>query len=463
MDMFEAGTETSSEARASAPLAERMRPRCLPDVLGQGHLLGEEGLLVRLLRERRLVSMILWGPPGSGKTTLARLLAEGAGATLRALPAVSSGVKDIKEVVEWARHRQQARPEEPAPVLFIDEIHRHNKAQQDQLLPHVERGTVTLIGATTENPSFEIIAPLLSRCRVLTLRPLGTEDLIAILRRALAEPDSGLEGTEADAEALEAMAALADGDARRALNALELAASLGAQRITVETVRDVAQRTHLLYDRAGEEHFNQISALHKALRGSDAQAAVYWTLRMLEAGEDPLYVARRMIRFASEDVGLADPQALPQAIAARQAYETLGSPEGELALVQAAIYLATAPKSNALYLAEGEARRVIRETGSLGVPMHIRNAPTSLMKAIGYGEGYRYDHSEEGHHAGGQTYLPQPLAGKTFYRPGAMGFEKTIADRIAWWAKRRGAKVEGSESSPQDAERASKSSGEREG
>lgn len=445
MDLFGgSASQEPTDAGAPAPLAERMRPRTLEEMLGQRHLLGPEGLLARLLAGRRLPSLILWGPPGSGKTTLARLLAQHVEAPLRAISAVTSGVKDIQEVMEWAQLRRRTHPDSPAPVLFIDEIHRHNKAQQDQLLGHVERGTVTLIGATTENPSFEVISPLLSRCRVLTLNPLSTEDLVAILRRALADSERGLGGLglAADDEALEAIAALADGDARRALNALELAASLapageGQGRIGMETVRAVAQRAHLLYDRAGEEHYNQISAMHKALRGSDVQAAIYWTLRMIEAGEDPLSIARRMIRFASEDVGLADPQALVQAIAARQAYETLGSPEGELALVQAAVYLATAPKSNALYRAESAARRVIRETGSLAVPLHIRNAPTSLMKALGYSAGYRYDHDEAGHHAAGQEYLPEPLRGQEFYRPSEMGFEKKIAERMEWWRKRR--------------------------
>jgi putative ATPase len=386
------------------------------------------------------MSMILWGPPGCGKTTLARLLADGVGAPMRALSAVTSGVKDIRAVVEWARHRRNMNPGEAPPVLFIDEIHRHNKAQQDQLLPHVEQGVVTMIGATTENPSFQVIAPLLSRCRVLTLKPLDVADLMTLLRRALKDRDRGVPGEiSADDDALEALVGLADGDARRALNALELAASLcgEAKRVTVATVKDVAQRAHLLYDRAGEEHFNQISALHKALRGSDPQGAVYWTMRMLEAGEDPLYVARRLIRFASEDIGMADPQALPQTLAARQAFETLGSPEGDLAIVQAAVYLATAPKSNALYRAEGSARQTIRETGSLPVPLHIRNAPTGLMKAEGYGAGYKYDHDDPEHHAAGQEYLPEALRGREFYQPGTQGFEKMICERLAWWAKRR--------------------------
>jgi putative ATPase len=472
MDLFPSSCEPPSDPEPEAgpgtlpPLADRMRPRSLEEMVGQEHLLGPEGLLVRLVNEQRLISMILWGPPGSGKTTLARLLAHQVGARLRALSAVTSGVKDIKAVMEWAQAQRQFEPDQPAPVLFIDEIHRHNKAQQDQLLPHVERGTVTLIGATTENPSFEIISPLLSRCRALTLNPLNLEELILIMRRALADRERGvgagmgipapLEGGAED-EALAALAELADGDARRALNALELAASLSAdQGITMSTVQDVAQRAHLIYDRAGEEHYNQISALHKALRGSDVQAAIYWTLRMLEAGEDPLYVARRLIRFASEDVGLADPQALSMTLAARQAYETLGSPEGDLAIVQAAAYLATAPKSNALYRAEKAAREVIRQTGSLPVPLHIRNAPTGLMKEMGYGEGYQYDHDHEGGHAAGQEYLPEALRGRIFYDPTRMGFEKTIRERLAWWAKRRsnvegrGSNVEGRSSKEDD-------------
>jgi putative ATPase len=445
MDLFKSpsGKLSRETDPGQIPLAERMRPQVLGDIVGQDHLLGEEGLLARLLAEGRLCSLILWGPPGCGKTTLARLLARQVDAPLRQLSAVASGVKDIKQTVEWAKATRQAHPERGTPVLFIDEIHRHNKAQQDQLLPHVEAGIFTLIGATTENPSFEIIAPLLSRCRVLTLGALEIAHLVAIMRRALGDAECGLPKTEGHPltspdEALEALAGLADGDARRALNALELAASLAeGEEIALETVRVVAQRAHLLYDRAGEEHYNQISALHKSLRGSDVQAAIYWTCRMLEAGEDPLYIARRLIRFASEDIGLADPQALPQTLAARQAYETLGSPEGDLAIVQAAAYLATAPKSNALHLAEKKARGTIRETGSLPVPLHIRNAPTGLMKEIGYGRGYRYDHDEEGGHAAGQEHLPEALRGRLFYEPGTMGFEKTIAERLRWWAERR--------------------------
>ncbi len=445
MDIFESqsGKLPAPPDSSQIPLAERMRPQTLSHIVGQDQLLGQEGLLARLLAEGRLCSLILWGPPGCGKTTLARLLAREVGAPLRQLSAVTSGTKDIKQTVEWAKTIRQAHPERGTPVLFIDEIHRHNKAQQDQLLPHVEAGVFTLIGATTENPSFEIIAPLLSRCRVLTLGSLELGHLVAIMRRALENAESGLPKAEghpftAPDDALEALGGLADGDARRALNALELAASLAeGEEITLETVKTVAQRAHLLYDRAGEEHYNQISALHKSLRGSDVQAAIYWTCRMLEAGEDPLYVARRLIRFACEDVGLADPQALPQTLAARQAYETLGSPEGDLALVQAAAYLATAPKSNALYIAEKTARQTIRETGSLPVPLHIRNAPTGLMKEIGYGKGYRYDHDEKGGHAAGQEHLPEALRGRTFYEPGPMGFEKTIAERLRWWAERR--------------------------
>src|SRR5881296_3649093 len=381
---------------APAPLADRMRPRVLDEIVGQEHLLGPGKVLRSAIETGELHSMILWGPPGSGKTTLARLMAHTTGARFVAFSAVLSGVKEIREVVaeaERARARTRTRT-----ILFVDEIHRFNRAQQDAFLPHVETGTIVLVGATTENPSFEVNSALLSRCRVYVLRALGEDDVVAILRNALGDAARGLAGLspEVDDDALRLIARLANGDARAALNVLEVAVGLtptgGRRRVTGASVRQAAQTKTLLYDKAGEEHYNLISALHKSLRDSDPDASLYWMTRMLDSGEDPLYVARRLVRFASEDVGNADPQALTLTLAAKEAYDFLGSPEGELALAQATLYLALAPKSNAAYVAYNEARADVEAAPAEPVPLHIRNAPTGLMKNLGYGKGYQYAH-----------------------------------------------------------------------
>ncbi|MDA8164852.1 MAG: replication-associated recombination protein A [Desulfobacteraceae bacterium] len=422
----------------TTPLAERMRPRTLDEFVGQEHLVREDRLLRQLQREHYLPSLILWGPPGTGKTTLARILARESGAEFVFFSAVLSGVKEIRQIVEQAGRRRAETG--GATVLFVDEIHRFNKSQQDAFLPHVESGLLTLIGATTENPSFQVIAPLLSRCRVLVLNPLTREDLRVIVERALADRERGLGSLDLALEpaALEHLLTMADGDGRNALNSLEIAASLaapgsdGRPAITLATVEEAIQRKSLRYDMGGEEHYNLISALHKSLRDSDPDGALYWLARMLAAGEEPLYLARRLIRFASEDIGNADPQALTVALNARESYHLLGTPEGELALVQATLYLATAPKSNAVYVAFGQVRRDIERTGSLPVPMHIRNAPTRLMKEIGYGRGYRYAHDEE-EALVPQEHLPPELQDAAWYHPTNRGYEAVIKDRLTKW------------------------------
>ncbi len=440
MDLFDYHSQKDSEGRR--PLAERMRPRRLAEFIGQRHLVGE-GSLVRLAAEQdRVFSMILWGPPGCGKTTLARIIAADTRSHFVHFSAVLSGVKDIRAVIETAR--EQLRLHRRRTVLFVDEIHRFNKAQQDAFLHHVESGLLTLIGATTENPSFEVIAPLLSRCRVMTLNRLAEEDLAVIVAQAVKDEERGLGRMRLvpDDEALDAIVRFADGDARSALNSLEAAASLAwtgtdaPVRITLAHVQQAVQKKALLHDKAGEAHYNLISALHKSLRGSDPDAALYWLARMLAAGEDPFYIARRMVRFASEDIGNADPQALGMAMDAMEAHRFLGPPEGELALAQAAVYLATAPKSNSIYRAYGGVEEAVASSGSLPVPLHIRNAPTALMKELGYGRGYQYAHDFKDAYTP-QDYLPDDLQGRIFYHPSDRGYEKTVKERLDRWRQLR--------------------------
>lgn len=436
MDLFDR-KENGNDPR---PLADRMRPRSLNEYVGQPHLLSEGSLLRRAVEEDQLFSIIFWGPPGSGKTTLARIIAQETKSYFVSFSAVLSGVKEIRAVVEeadsqWRYHRQKT-------VLFVDEIHRFNKAQQDAFLPHVEKGLITLIGATTENPSFEVIAPLLSRTRVMLLKPFSDEELSTIINRAIHDSERGFGSLslEIDAEALSYIIWSADGDARMALNNLEAAATLlqendgTGNKITRTVVEMALQKKTLLYDKGGEEHYNLISAFHKSIRGSDPDASLYWMGRMLAAGEDPLYIARRMVRFASEDVGNADPRALTIAISAMQAFQFIGLPEGELALAQAAVYLATAPKSNSLYTGYGKVREAITRTGALSVPLHIRNAPTSLMKDLGYGRDYQYAHDFEEAYVP-QEYLPEDLKSQTFYFPTNRGYEKIIKERMEIWHK----------------------------
>jgi putative ATPase len=415
-----------------------MRPRSLGEFRGQEHLLGPGKAVRAMLDNGQPSSMILWGPPGSGKTTLARLIALETGVTFVPFSAVTDGIARVRAIVGEASQRLRATGRRT--ILFCDEIHRFNKAQQDAFLPHVEAGTVILIGATTENPSFEVIRPLLSRAPVFVLNGLSPEDLLAILLEALASEDRGLGGLglAADEEALTFMADSSDGDARRALGVLEAAAGLVGEggRVGVEVAREALQHRFATYDKGGEEHYNLVSALHKAVRGSDPNGALYWLARMIDGGEDPLYVARRLVRIATEDIGLADPDALSVTVAARDAFHFLGSPEGELALAEAVLYLATAPKSNRAYEAWSAALARARETPGESVPLHVRNASTSLMKDLGYGKGYQYDHAEEGG-VSGQTYLPDRLEGEQFYRPGQYGHEKTVGARLEWWAARR--------------------------
>lgn len=429
MDLFEANRRATLDQ--VAPLSARMRPRDLDEIIGHGETVGPGSLLRQAIDRDQLFSLVLWGPPGSGKTTLARLIAARSRAEFVAISAVSSGVADLRAIVREASDRLGMHGQRT--VLFIDEIHRFNKAQQDAILPHVEDGTVILIGATTENPSFEVNAPLLSRSRVVVIESLSDDDISRIIERALSDEVRGLGPRrlklEDEAEAL--LVNLANGDARFALNTLEFAAAGLDSGGTIDTERvlQAAQRRASGYDKGGEAHFDAISALHKTLRGSDPDAALYWLARMLERGDDPLYVARRLVRFASEDVGLADPQALTLAVAAQQAVHFLGMPEGALALAELAIYLALAPKSNAVYRGYGEARADVEATRNDPVPIHLRNAPTRLMKELGYGRGYRYAHDFEGGIVAQQN-LPDNLKGRRYYHPTDRGFEQRLRDRL---------------------------------
>lgn len=437
-DLFEKKGKELLEREA--PLADRVRPRTLEEFVGQEHLLGQGKVLRQAIQTDHLPSMILWGPPGSGKTTLAMIIASTTGAQFSAFSAVLSGVKEIKEVVKEANDEWRYRKRRT--ILFVDEIHRFNKAQQDAFLPHVEKGTIILIGATTENPSFEVISPLLSRTKVFTLNPLTEEEIEVVLNRGLTDKERGLGKYSAviEPEVIKGICRLANGDARVGLNTLEMLVlttspnAKGLRDIKMEDLKEVLQRKAFLYDKSGEEHYNLISAFHKSLRGSDPDAAIYWLGRMLEAGEDPLYIARRMIRFASEDVGNADPQALQVAVSAMQAFHFIGLPEGDLALAQAAVYLATAPKSNALYTAYQSVQKDVRELANMPVPLHIRNAPTSLMKDLGYGKGYKYPHDYPDHFIE-EEYLPENLKGRIYYHPSDQGLEKEIKKRLEYWRR----------------------------
>ncbi len=432
MDLFSSATS----GKAPAPLAERLRPQRLDEMVGQQHLLGEDGILRRLIEQDQLTSAILWGPPGTGKTTLARVVAQTTRSHFVAFSAVLQGVKDIREVV--AKAQQERSYYGRRTLLFIDEIHRFNKAQQDALLPWVENGDITLIGATTENPSFEVNSALLSRSRVFVLEPLAADDIQELLKRALsAQEGLGSQQLKIDDKAIEFIAEQAHGDARIALNTLEIAAATATDKTILHSDAAVAmQKAPLLYDKGAEEHYNVISAFIKSMRGSDPDAAIYWLARMIEAGEDPLFIARRMVIFAAEDIGNADPRALQVAVATQQAVHFIGMPEGRIPLAQAVTYLATAPKSNAAYVAVSEAQKKVRQSGALPVPHHLRNAPTGLMKDLGYGKDYQYAHN----HADTiitQEHLPDALSGTKFYRPKDSGYEKMIRERLDWWAAQR--------------------------
>jgi putative ATPase len=445
-DLFNRGGKEFLEREA--PLADRLRPKTLEEFVGQDHLLGEGKVLRKAIESDQIPSMILWGPPGSGKTTLAMLVASVTRAQFIAFSAVLSGVKEIKEVVHEALEEWKYRKRRT--ILFVDEIHRFNKAQQDAFLPHVEKGTIILIGATTENPSFEVISPLLSRSKVFTLYPLSEEEVEIILNRGLTDQEKGLGKYPAvvEEEVMKGISRLANGDARVALNTLEMIVlttppdPMGIRRIKKKDMEEVLQKKSFLYDKSGEEHYNLISALHKSLRGSDPDAALYWFGRMMESGEDPLYIARRMIRFASEDVGNADPQALLIAVSAMQAYHFIGHPEGDLALAQAVVYLAIAPKSNATYLAYQKVQNDLRELEAMPVPLHIRNAPTSLMKELGYGKDYQYPHDYPGHFVE-EEYLPENLKEKIYYHPTDQGFEREITKRLELWRRKKREKRSG--------------------
>ena len=440
LDLFEHQALKSSAS--SRPLADRMRPSRLDQFIGQEQAVGNGSLIHSAIENDRIFSMILWGPPGCGKTTLARIIAEHTQCHFSHFSAVLSGVKDIRNVIEAAK--QQRNLHRNRTILFVDEIHRFNKAQQDAFLHHVESGLITLVGATTENPSFEVIPALLSRCQVITLSSMSDSDMKILLKRAISDSTNGLGrmGLTYSDKALDHIIAVSDGDARSALNSIEISAiyaSSNAVRndnksheVPLKDVENALQKKALLYDKSGEAHFNLISAFHKSLRGSDPDAAIYWLGRMLSSGEDPMYIARRMVRFASEDVGNADPSALSVAMAAMEAFRFLGSPEGDLCLAQAAVYLATAPKSNSIYTAYGQTLETIKKTGSLPVPMHIRNAPTRLMKDMGYGKDYKYAHDYKDAFVP-QNHLPEKLQNKVFYTPTTRGYEKIVKERLDKW------------------------------
>ncbi len=438
-DLFDTRSDPF-ELDPNAPLADRMRPGDFGEFVGQEDVVGAESPLRKMIGLGRLPSMILWGPPGSGKTTLAHIIARKTKHHFVPLSAVSSTVADVRRVVTEARNARALQGQ--GTILFIDEIHRFNKAQQDAFLPHVERGTITLMGATTENPSFEVIGPLLSRCRVFVLDRLSREDVEKIIMRALKDKKRGLGGSvRLDREARDFLLDFADGDARSALNLLEMASITApkgkkTRKVTRKLLEQAAQKRMTRYDKDREWHFNIISALHKSIRGSDPDAGLYWLARMLEGGEDPLYVARRLVRAASEDIGNADPDALRVAVSAYNACHYLGMPECNLALAQTVIYLATAPKSNSTYRAYLRAAAAAKESGDLPVPLHIRNAPTRLMKELGYGKEYKYPHNEEEHFVA-EEYLPEELRGSKFYEPGKFGFEKDIARRMEYWRRLR--------------------------
>ena len=445
MDLFE--YQFKQQKSQEAPLAARIRPAALHEFVGQEHLIGEGHVLRKAIEAGKIPSLILWGPTGSGKTTLAYIIANTTQAHFSPVSAVSAGVADLRRIIEEAKERGKLYQQKT--ILFIDEIHRFNKAQQDTVLPFVEDGTITLIGATTENPSFEVISPLLSRCQVLTLNPLTEDEIQIIIMRALKDELKGLGqlNVELDDDALLHLIMRSNKDARVALNALEIAATTtppdadGKRCILLSTIEDAVQHRALPYDKGGERHYDIISALHKSMRGSDPDASLYWLARMLEAGESPLYIARRLVRFASEDIGMADPQALVLAIAAQQAVHFIGMPEGNLALAEAAVYLATAPKSNSLYQAYSQVQEDIEQGPDEQVPLHLRNPVTPLMEDMGYGKGYKYAHDYPGHFAGQQN-LPHSLQGKRYYIPSDQGYEKQVADRLkAWWQEEKPGKT----------------------
>ena len=437
MDMFEQKSDEKKDMEA--PLSTRMRPATFSDFVGQEHLIGSGRVLRKAIETDKIPSVILWGPPGSGKTTLAYIIADATESHFSPISAVNAGVADLRRIIEEAKDRHKALQQQT--ILFIDEIHRFNKAQQDAVLPYVEDGTVVLIGATTENPSFEVISALISRCQVLTLNPLTDDEIHLIVLRALKDTIRGLGALniELDEDALHHLITVSNNDARVALNGLEMAALAtppdadGKRRISLATIEDAIQNRALRYDKDGEHHYNTVSALHKSMRGSDPDASLYWLARMLEAGEDPLYIARRLVRFASEDVGMADPQALVIAMAAQQAVHFLGIPEGNLALAEAAVYLATTTKSNSLYQAYSRVQEEVKQTSAEPVPLHLCNPVTPLMKEAGYGKGYKYAHDYPGHFVEQQN-LPDSLQGKRYYTPSDQGYEEKIIGRLkAWW------------------------------